>query len=243
MANPSLQITVPSAPVVMIPGTADVQLQGRVLSGDADGLFFKWYSTLNPTASAEHPELNTVSTLNLTTQLGVGSHIISLSAADRDGSDQIAAVTRAGFAGGAPAPENPTPCVIHRFVAELKSPVAAASVSRASATLEALAPSRWGKAAPVGSTNYVPDADYHNNNGIRYRFRFAPAGPADAAKTGQVIGSKDSLTFFIADDKPYVRWSGALPSNLVTGAYVLTLFVESLDGSVGHSVSRNLTLT
>lgn len=230
-------------------GTAAVRLQGQLASGSAAGLFFKWYSTLNATATKEHPELNTAdhsaAKLDWTTPLDVGSHVLTLTASDQDGNDvaSVKAVTRAGFAGGGPT--SPEPCVVHRFVATLRTPAAdGANLSRASTTLEALAPSRWGKKHPTQAGVYVMDPDYHAVNGLRYRFRFAPAGPPDAAKTADVIPPSSALTFFIAaDNKPYVRWSGALPANLGNGAHVLTLFVESLDGAVGHNMSRNVVLT
>lgn len=247
MADPVLRILQP-ANGAKIAGTGDVRLQAQLQSGSATGLFFKWYSTLNAAASSAHPELNaadhSAAKLDWTTPLDVGTHVISLSATDRDGNDlpSIKGVTRAGSTGGAPVPANPAPCVVHRLWATLKTPAAnGATLSRASSLIEARAPSRWAKKDTIG--NYVMDTDYHQLNGIRYRFRFEPSGAPDPSKTAEVIPSANALTFFIADSTPYVRWSGALPGNLANGPYVLTLFVESLDGSVGHSVSRTVTLT
>jgi hypothetical protein len=248
MANPVLRILQP-AHGAKIAGTGNVRLQAQLQSGSATGLFFKWYSTLNAAATAAHPELNatdhSVSRLDWTTPLHVGTHVITLSAADREGNDlaSIKAVTRSGFAGGAPVPANPAPCVVHRLWATLRTPAAdGANLSKALATIEARAPSRWGKETSPGSGVYVKDADYHALNGIRYRFRFEPETP-DPARTAELTPSVDAMTFFIADNTPYVRWRGALPTNLGTGAYVLRLYVESLDGTVGHNVSRKVNLT
>lgn len=246
----SLQLTIlEPAHGTYLAGPGSSRLRGQLTGGSA-GLFFKWYSTLNPLATQDHPELNAadhgsaILDWAMPGPLGVGTHVITLAAADREGNDLTStqAVIRAGFAGGAPAPGNATPCVVHRLWAILNKPPAGAMVSKSSATLEARAPARWAKKVPPGTGPYVKDPDYHALNGIRYRFHFAPAGPADPAKTGSVTPGVDGLTFFIDADLPYVRYQGPLPGNLGTGAYTLTLFVESLDGAVSHSVSRNVTL-
>ncbi|HLL56247.1 MAG TPA: hypothetical protein VK447_21970 [Myxococcaceae bacterium] len=231
-----------------IAAAGNVRLQGQVVSGSAAGLFFKWYSTLNVAATEAHPELNaadhSASALDWTTPLDVGTHVITLSAADRDGNDlsSVKQITRAASTGGAPAPGNTAPCVIHRFWATLRTPAAnGATLSKAFTTLEARAPAAWAKKNQGGV--YQNDPAYHALNGLRYRFRFEPQ-PANAATTAELIPATSALTFFIAaDDKPYVRWQGALPGNLGTGAYVLRLYVESLDGTVGHDVSRSVNLT
>lgn len=221
-----------------IAGDDPVQLRGELQSGSAAGLFFKWYSTMNPAATESHPELNAAdhgaAILAWATPLELGTHVITLAAADREGNDlaSIQAITRAGSAGGPAAPANSAPCVVHRLRAVWKTPSAnGASVSKASATLEMRAPALWAK------------EEYQDINGIRFRFRFAPNGPPDAAKTAEIIPGADAFDFFFADDKPYLRWHGALPGNLGTGAYLITLFVESLDGTVGHPAVRGVILT
>jgi hypothetical protein len=246
MAQPVLRILQP-VNGARIAGTGNVRLQAQLQSGSSAGLFFKWYSTLNPLADKDNPELNksnhSISALDWTTSLEVGTHVLTLAATDRAGNDldSIRAVTRAGSTGGAPVPANPAPCVVHRLQATLRTPATeGANLSKTSATIEARAPSRWGKLASPGV--YVKDPDYHALNGIRYRFRFEPETP-DASKTAEHIPSVDALTFHAAGDMPYVRWTGALPGNLGTGAYFLRLFVESLDGAVGHNVSRKVNLT
>jgi hypothetical protein len=236
-----------------IAGAADVRLQGQLPAGGGAGLFFKWYSTLNGAATAANPELNAadhgLAKLDWNTPLDVGTHVITLAAADQEGSAlaAIQAVTRAGFSGGAALPGNPSPCVIHRFWAILKTPASdGLAMSKASATLVMRAPSRWAKETATGSGIYVKDPDYHAVNGIRYRFHFAPdlASP-DPAKSADVIPAADDFSFFIdpGDHKPYLRWQGILPGNLAAGANVMTLFAESLDGTVGHAFPRKVNLT
>jgi hypothetical protein len=220
------------------------------VGGSAAGLFFTWYSTLNPAATSAHPELNaadhSAARLDWTTPLDVGTHVITLAAADRDGSSVAAvqAVTRAGSTGGAPAAANPAPCVVHRLLAVLRAPAAdGASLSRADAVVEMRAPVRWGRETAPGSGVYVKDAAYHAVNGIRHRFRLAPVGPADPARTAEWTPGVDAFAFFLDAGLTYLRWRGALPGNVANGAYVLTLFVETLDGAVGHSAARRVNLT
>lgn len=230
-----------------IAGTAAVRLQGQVTSGSAAGLFFTWYSTLNPAATADHPELNaadhSAARLDWTTALDVGSHVLTFAAADRDGNAlaTVQAITRAGSAGGAPGSANPAPCVVHRLLAVLRTPAAdGASLGRASATIEMRAPVRWGKQQGTG---YVKDPAYHAVNGIRYRFRLAPDGAADPARTAEWTPGVDAFVFFVDGGQSWLRWQGALPGNVTPGAYVLTLFVETLDGAVSHTATRRVNVT
>ena len=230
-----------------IAGTAPVRLRGEVVGG-AGGLFFKWYSTLNRVTGSAPAELNPTdhgpAKLDWTTTLEVGSHLLTLAAADQESSALAAvqAITRAGFAGGAPDPANPAPCLVHRLWADLISPAAGATVSKASAQLVVRAPARWGKPTSPGSSTYVKDPEYHAINGIRYRFRFAPTTP-DPAREATLTPAVDAFTFFMGPgDVPSLRWQGALPANLGMGSYSLTLFVESLDGAASHSVARTINL-
>jgi hypothetical protein len=105
------------------------------------------------------------------------------------------------------------------------------------------APFRWAKETTAGSGVYVADADYQAVNGIRYRFRWEPFGANDPARVAEVTPAAGALAFFVASGKTWLRWTGALPGNLGNGAYVLTLFVETLDGAVNHAVTRRVTLT
>ncbi len=236
-----------------IAGTADVRLQGQLPAGGGAGLFVKWYSTLNGAATSDHPELNasdhSLAKLDWNTPLEVGTHVITLAAADQDGTalPAIKAITRAGFSGGDAVPGNLTPCVIHRYWAILKTPGSdGLAMSKASATVEMRAPCRWAKETANGSGVYTKDFAYHAMNGIRYRFHFAPdvASP-DPAKSADLVPPVDQLSFFIdpGDHKPYLRWQGTLPGKLVPGAHVMTLFAESLDAAVGHAFARKVNLT
>jgi hypothetical protein len=247
MAAITVQILEP-ANGARIAGTAPVRLRGQVVGTGTGGLFFKWYSTLNRVTGSAPPELNatdhSAAKLDWTTTLEVGTHVLTLAAADQESSalPAVKAITRAGFAGGAPDPANPAPCLVHRLWADLIAPAAGATVSRASAQLVVRAPARWGKPASPGSSTYVKDPDYHAVNGIRYRFRFVPAA-ADPAREATLTPAVDAFTFFIGSgDVPSLRWQGALPANLGNGSYTLTLFVESLDGAVSHSVARSIIL-
>jgi hypothetical protein len=219
---------------------APVSLQAS-LSGDVTGLFFKWFSSLNSAASATHPELNTAdhsqAILNWNAAVAeFGSHVLVLEATDQDGIDlpSIKAVTRSAMAGGAP-PTAPLPCVIHRLVAQIRTPSAdGQSLSKSSTTLEVLAPVRWAKEDPAHPGTWIADPDYQAINGIGLAFRLAPAGAADPAHSADIPLVLASQSFFRADDKTWFRWTGALPANLKAGllppdptasCYTLTLTV------------------
>jgi hypothetical protein len=201
-------------------GSGLVHLQGAV-TGDATGLFFKWFSSLNGAATKDHPELNAAdhssSSLSTTAALAeFGSHVIVLAAADQDGIDlpSVKAVTRSAMAGGAP-PQAPAPCVVHRVVAAIRTP-AGQTLSKMSATLEFLAPVRWAKEAPPGSGAWVADTDYQGINGIALQLHLVPAGAPDPAHTADIALDLASLAFFRADDKTWFRWTGPLPANLAS---------------------------
>lgn len=227
-------------------GATPVALQAT-LSGSASGLFFKWFSSLNALASADHPELNSAdhsaTVLNWNHALPeFGSHVLVIAATDQNGNDLAAtqAVTRSAMAGGAP-PAAPLPCVVHRLLATIRTPAANGQVlSKAATTLEFLAPLRWARENPPGSGSWVADPDYQAQNGVALAFRLAPAGAADPAHTAEVPLALASLPFFRADDKTWFRWSGALPANLGVGNYVLTLLVSG--GGATATATRTVVL-
>jgi hypothetical protein len=245
MSALSLQIAQPAHGSALV-GTAPVPLRGSV-SGDSSGLFFKWFSSLNSAATASHPELNTAdhsaAILNWSAPLAeFGSHVIVLATADRDGIDlvSIKAVTRSAMAGGVP-PAAPAPCVVHRLIAQIRTPAAGGqSLSKASATLEFLAPTRWAKPDPAHPGSWIADQDYQAINGIGLSFRLAPAGPPDPAHSADVALDLAASAFFRADDKTWFRWTGALPANLGTGSYMLTL--SATGGGASVSASRQVVL-
>ena len=246
MSDLSLQIIQPANGAGLV-GAAAVTLKGSV-SGDSTGLFFKWFSSLNAAATASHPELNTadhsVAILNSSAALAeFGTHAIVLAATDKDGIDlpSVKAVTRSAMAGGAP-PAAPAPCVVHRLVAQIRTPSAdGQTLSKASATLEFLAPARWAKEQPSGSGTWVADQDYQKVNGVGLSLHLAPAGGPDPAHTADIALDLASLPFFRADDKTWFRRTGALPANLGTGNYTLTLSATA--GGATASASRQVVLT
>jgi hypothetical protein len=246
MSALSLRITQP-AHGTGLAGPAAVALRGSV-SGEASVLFFKWFSSLNSAATASHPELNTAdhsaAILNWSAPLAeFGSHVILLAATDQDGIGlpSVGAVTRSAMAGGAP-PAAPAPCVVHRLVAQIRTPSAdGQSLSKASATLEFLAPTRWAKEDPPLSGNWVADQDYQQINSIGLGLHLAPVGASDPAHTADIALDLASLPFFRADDKTWFRRTGALPANLGTGNYTLTL--SATGGGATASASRQIVLT
>ena len=245
MSALSLQIVQPKHGAALA-GAAPVPLVGS-LSGDPAGLFFKWFSSLNAAASKDHPELNTANhsaaILNWSAPLAeFGSHAIVLAAADQDGNDlaSVKAVKRSTMTGGAP-PAAPAPCVVHRLVAEIRTPAANAQLSKSAATIEFLAPLRWAKQDPGNAASWIADADYQAVNGITLDLRIAPAGAPDPAHTADIPLNLAALAFFRADDKTWFRRTGALPANLGTGKHTLTLSARA--GGSAVSAARDVTLT
>ena len=244
MSAPSLQIFQPKHGAALT-GAAPVPLVGSV-SGDPAGLFFKWFSSLNAAASKDHPELNTANhsaaILNWSAPLAeFGSHAIVLAAADQDGNDlaSVKAVKRSAMTGGAP-PAAPAPCVVHRLVAEIRTPAATAQLSKSAAIIEFLAPLRWAKQDPGNAANWIADADYQAVNGITFDLDIAPVGTPNPPRTPIPLNLA-ALAFFRADDKTWFRRSGALPATLGTGNHTLTLSARV--GGSAVSAARNVTLT
>ena len=245
MSDLSLQIIQPKDGATLT-GAALVPLVGAV-SGDSSGLFFKWFSSLNANATEQHPELNkdnhSAAILNWSAPLAeFGSHAIVLAAADQDKNDlaSVQAVKRSAMVGGAPpeppkppvpprapdAPPPPPPCVVHRLVAQIRTPAPNAQLSKSNATIEFLAPLRWAKQDPPGSGPWVDDTDYQKVNGITLELHIAPAGTPNPPRT-RIPFDLAPRKFVRADEKTWFQRIGPLPANLGTGKHTLTLSVRA----------------
>jgi hypothetical protein len=182
----------------------------------------------------------------------LGSQIITLAAKDQPGesSGELQSVKHAGMTGGPVAPGNPSPCLVHVFIADLRTPASGATLSKASSVLAARAPSQWGKQAEAGP-GFVINPAYHAVNRLRYRWRFAPSGPPAGRGSAELVPPSAQLTFVPAGSEgpqtplvPLVRLSEALPAALGTGNYTLTLRVEDTDNPArGHEMSIPVVLT
>lgn len=212
-------------------GTSAVRLRGAVGSSGHGTLFFKWYSNLAETPAA--------AALNFDAALPIGSQVLILSAKDVAGETvaELQSVQHAGMAGGPPSVA--APCLIHVLVANLLEPFTPGSVlSKANSLLTAQAPPQWG------------DAEYQSSvNRLRYRWRFTPAGSPPGRRsadfTPDVIFDPPGRAPNDAPGAvPRVRFQGALPAEVDSGSYLLTLRLERTDApEVGHEVTRNVVLT
>lgn len=216
-----------------------VQLRGQVLSSGHRPLFFKWYSNLKGDTEGV-----VGTTQNVTAALKVGSHVVMFTAKDIQGDTpaNLQAVQDSGMTGGAP-PDAPAPCLIHVYLARMLTPLptgATPTLSKANSTLEAEAPSQWGKSnVTPPAPPYVLNLDYHRTNRVRYRWVFR----SGTTQVGELIPQQ--LTFDIkGDGTPFVRYQGALPGALVVGTtYTLALRVEDKNNpTVGDEVSRPVTI-
>jgi hypothetical protein len=245
MSALSLQIDQPANGAAFV-GSGPVQLRAS-LNGQGSGLFIKWFSSLNSLATADHPELNvtdhSLTSLAFDAPLAeFGTHAIVVSAADQDGIAlaAIQSITRSALAGGAP-PVAPQPRLIHRLVAQIRTPASAGqTLSKAGSTLEVLAPLRWAKPDPDHAGIWIADHDYQTLNGVSLAFRLSPQGDSDPAHAAHISLSLASLPFFRADDQTWIRWSGALPGGLGVGNHVLTLSATA--GGVSAESSRLVIL-
>jgi hypothetical protein len=209
-------------------GTGSVHMSGMVGAPGPAGLFFKWYSSL-----AANP-LGT--TLDFTTNLGVGSQIITFSAKDiaGDAPADIQRVQRAGMAGGPAIAQNP--CILHVFTAKIVRPDrAGASVTKAAPGLAAEAPSAWDK------------PDYRQVNRLRYRWRFALLGAPPGTPPTEIAPAPDELEFrpVQAGDPsgtvPQLRYTKPLPAALAAGNHRLTLRVEDAqEPAIGTDASLDI---
>ena len=221
---------------------SSVRLQGELRSSGHGTLYYRWYSSLAGAlnGTSDNP-------FDFTKSLAVGSHVLTFTTKDVQGDAlaDIEAVEHAGMAGGPPKDGVEAPCVVHVLVANIVAPEEGETLSKASDTLTAEAPSQWGtKNATTGA--YELNPDYHEVNKILYRWSFQPSGPPENRGDGEVEPSEDDLVFGPGpeEDGPMVvTYQGPLPSSLDNGNYTLTLRVEDMDDPTkGHEVSRAVVL-
>jgi hypothetical protein len=254
MAAVTLTIVQPAAEETVLRGTEanTVALAGQIGGPLPDALervplFYRWYSSLFPAAtdrySMNEPALTSPSQ-PFVTALRVGTHVITFAASDQNEETRLAQqnTRHGGVTGGAegagrrivhvlgativiPSPDGPTPIL-----------------RKAGAKLEAEAPLHWGR--KVGQSNaFEPNPDYHGLNRIRYRWRFTPRGAPAGRRAADLVPTLQQLRFDPQGPLPVVRYDGALPGNLDTGDYTLTLRVEdSTDATVAHERSMNIVL-
>ncbi|WP_141287783.1 hypothetical protein [Ideonella azotifigens] len=244
MADVTLTITQPANGAGLI---GPVTLVGSAV-GNTAGLFFKWFSSLNSAATEAKPEINPLdhSLAALSHAIPVlgefGSHALVLAATDREGIDlaSVKAITRSALAGGAP-PAAPTPCVVHQLAgAQFLNPASdGLNLSKASATIDFLAPGAWLKPGPANT--WVANTDYQALNGVLLSLRLEPDGPADAAHSADIALNLPALPFFRQNDKTWLRKTGPLPVNLGTGAYRLLLKASA--GGQTVTVTRHINLS
>ncbi len=228
--------------------TGPVALAGSA-SGNTAGMFFKWFSSLNAAANQDNPELNTAdhsaASLNFAGPvLGeFGSHVLVLAATDQDGIDPVSikAITRCALAGGAP-PDAPAPCVVHQLDgAQFLNPASdGLTLSKASATIDVLAPGAWVKPDLDHPGTWLANTGYQSLNGVALTLRFEPDGPPASRHSDETGLGLASLPFFRQNDKTWLRFSGALPASLDTGNYRLLLKASS--GSTAVAVTRLVVL-
>lgn len=225
-------------------------------AGDTAGLFFKWFSSLNAAATAEHPEINvadhTAACLGGTFSAlaEFGSHVVVLAATDRDGIDKasIQAVRRSALAGGAP-PAAPAPCVVHQVGgAAIHTPAANdLPLPKTGATVAVLTPGAWLMPDPDPDPDHaglwIANAAYQALNGVALRLRLTPDGAPDPDPPAEILLPLDGLppgSFFRDGDKTWLRWTGDLPGHLGTGRHVLSLIASA--GPVSAAVTRYVML-
>lgn len=221
-------------------------------TGDTAGLSFKWFSSLNAAATAEHPEINvadhTAACLGGTFSAlaEFGSHVVVLAATDRDGIDSasIQAVRRSALAGGAPLVA-PVPCVVHQVGgAAIHTPaVNDLPLPKTRATVAVLTPGAWLMPDPDHAGLWIANAAYQALNGVALRLRLTPDGAPDPDPPAEIPLALDGLppgSFFRDGDKTWLRWTGDLPGNLGTGRHVLSLIASA--GPVSAAVTRYVML-
>jgi hypothetical protein len=231
--------------------TAPVALAGSA-SGNTEGLFFKWFSSLNAGATQAHPELNTlnhgIASLNLAGPVlaEFGSHALLLAATDQDGTDlvSIKAVKRSALAGGAP-PAAPAPCVVHQLAgAQFLNPAAnGLALSKANATIDVLAPGAWVKPHPANPGQWVANTDYQSLNGVLLSLRFEPDGNPAGRASADLPMNMNALPVIRQNDKAWLRVAGPLPAGLGTGTGNYRLLLKASAGATVVTVTRLVVLT
>jgi len=241
-----IQIVRPANGAMLSDG-GPVALEAQVRSAGHPPLFVAWFTSLHappPAALAllEAGQLDPVvgaqlnwnqpQALALSASLGVGTHIISVSVKELAGNDAVTlqAVRHAGAAGG-PA-DAPQPCVVTVLRADLAGTVA--SLSRGTATLEAVAPVLWDK------------PEYQAVNRVGFAWRLTPLGAPAGRRAILVEPAPGQLAFVPAEPgpparPPLVRRSGPL-SGIDLGQYQLELRVFALSGSQQHTATRAVTI-
>ena len=217
MAAIALTITQPQDGAAFI-GRNPVVMRGNLVDlPDAIAqipLYYRWYSSLYP-AQKDQYSLNLTALNDPTTPynatLAVGTHVITLAGSDRptETSTDFEAITHGGVTGGS---EGDTRCIIHVLQANIKSPIQNRPLPRSNSTLEAEAPLHWAK------------DDYQTLNQIDYRWIFQPLGQPVGRRSATLTSS--NFTFDANVSPPVLRYQGALPPQLGTGRYRLTLRVE-----------------
>ena len=223
-------------------GTGAVRLRGALNSLAPAPLFYKWYSSL----AADPLPFPAGGHFDFTTTLRVGTHVLTFSAKDVPGDDaaSVAAVRHGGFAGGPPTPTNPGGCLINVLLAAVHTPAAGATLSKASSTLRAVAPSLWGKPSPTPPPTFVLNDDYHAINHVRFIWILTPVGTPPGPASPRLTLTPAQTTFELDGSTPLARYQGPLPPALGTGNHTLILRVEDLQNpATGHEASVNVVLT
>jgi hypothetical protein len=212
-----LAIVTPADGTVLV-GQPSLRLLGEVRSTGHPPLFFSWYSSLHAATGTDDVALAGTgpSPLDLTTAVGVGSHVVSLTARDRAGTTaaDLRQVLHGGMAGGPPGA--PAPCVVHVLLAGLRAPAAGDVVHRAGTHLEATAPLLWDR------------PDYQVLNRVGYRWTFDPLGPPPGRPRAELAPPPGDLALHPGPGQPVVRYSGPLPPELGDGPYRVGLLVHDL---------------
>ena len=212
----ALTITQPQNGASFI-GQAPVVMRGQIVDRPESlaevPLYYRWYSSLFRSENDRY-SLNALALNNPVTPyhaaLSVGTHVITLAGSDRptETSADFESITHGGVTGGE---KGDSRCIIHVLHANIKSPVQNATLSRSNSTLEADAPLHWTK------------DEYQSLNQIQYRWVFQPLGQPTGRRSATL---SSNFTFDANVSPPVLRYQGALPRQLGTGRYRLSLRVE-----------------